>query len=122
MRTSAEAGAAGAGEDIFQLSRRLRAGIEGDVHEHLVEALYADAGRIASRAVSRPGRERRATFDATLDRIVTSRVWGFPVMLGLFALIFWLTISGANVPSALLARTVRPCASVRSTSKLSPAK
>jgi len=107
MSTPPEVGAAdvsaGAGEEIFQLSRRLRGGIEGDVHEHLVEALYADAGRIASRAVSRPGRERRATFDATLDRIVTSRVWGFPVMLGLFALIFWLTISGANVPSALLA-------------------
>ena len=99
----AEATPAGEGEEIFQLSRRLRAGIEGDVHEHLVEALYADAGRIAARAVSRPGRKRRATFDAALDRIVTSRLWGFPVMLGLFALIFWLTISGANVPSALLA-------------------
>ena len=107
MSVPPEAGAAGApagsGEEIFQVSRRLRTGIEGDVHEHLVEALYADAGRIAARAVSRPGRERRATFDATLDRIVTSRLWGFPVMLGLFALMFWLTISGANVPSALLA-------------------
>ena len=90
------------GEEIVGVARRLREGLEGDVHEHLVEALYADAARIAGRAVSLPGREARATFDATLDRIVTSRVLGFPVMLALFALMFWLTISGANVPSALL--------------------
>jgi ferrous iron transport protein B len=91
------------GEDILLTARRLRERIEGDVHEHLVEALFADAARIADRAVSRPDRAARATFDRALDRIVTSRLWGFPVMLGLFTLMFWLTISGANVPSAMLA-------------------
>ena len=88
-----------AGEEILQTARRLREHLEGDLHEHLVEALYADAARIAERAVTRPDREARATFDRSLDRIVTSRFWGFPVMLALFALMFWLTISGANVPS-----------------------
>jgi ferrous iron transport protein B len=88
---------------ILQDARRLRESLAGDVHEHLVEAIYADAARIADRAVSRPGREARPTFDRTLDRIVTSRWLGFPVMFALFALMFWLTVSGANVPSALLA-------------------
>jgi ferrous iron transport protein B len=92
-----------ASEEILQTARRLRERLEGDVHEHLVEALFADAARITDRAVSRPGRAARATFDRALDRIVTSRLWGFPVMLALFALMFWLTISGANVPSALIA-------------------
>jgi ferrous iron transport protein B len=92
-----------AAEDILQTAHRLRERLEGDVHEHLVEAIYADAARIADRSVSRPGQPARATFDRTLDRIVTSRIWGFPVMLALFALMFWLTISGANVPSALIA-------------------
>lgn len=89
-------------ERILQEARRLREGIVGDVHEHVVEAIYADAARIADRAVSRPGRAARPTFDRTLDRIVTSRWLGFPVMFALFALMFWLTVSGANVPSALL--------------------
>ena len=40
--------------------------------------------------------------DRRLDRILTGRYTGFPVMLALLALIFWLTISGANYPSALL--------------------
>ncbi len=94
---------ADSGEEILRRARQLRGELEGDVHEHLVEALYADAARIAGRAVTRPGRPAQATFDRALDRIVTSRLWGFPVMLGLFALMFWLTISGANVPSGLLA-------------------
>ena len=92
-----------AGEEILQTARQLREELEGDVHEHLVEALYADAARIADRAVARPGHAAQTTFDRSLDRIVTSRVWGFPAMLALFALMFWLTISGANVPSGWIA-------------------
>ena len=41
-------------------ARRLREGIAGDVHEHLVEAIYADAARLADRAVSRPGKDRKS--------------------------------------------------------------
>jgi ferrous iron transport protein B len=88
---------------ILHEARRLREGIVGDVHEHLVEAIYADAARIAERSVTRPGHAARPTFDRALDRIVTSRWLGFPVMFALFALMFWLTVSGANVPSGLLA-------------------
>lgn len=90
-------------EQILREARRLRESLAGDVHEHLVEAIYADAARIADRAVSRPGRGARPTFDRALDRIVTSRWLGFPVMFALFALMFWITVSGANVPSGLLA-------------------
>lgn len=38
-----------------------------------------------------------------MDRILTSRATGIPVMLCLLAVVFWITIAGANVPSALLA-------------------
>lgn len=90
-------------EDILQTATRLRREISGDLHEHIVEAIYADAARLAGRAVTRPGERTRPTFDRTLDRILTSRVWGFPIMLVLFALMFWITIVGSNVPSSLLA-------------------
>jgi len=92
-----------AATDILDAARRLRREVSGDVHEHLVEAIYADAARIADRAVTRPGRQARPTLDRTLDYILTSRLWGFPIMLLLFALMFWLTIIGSNVPSAMLA-------------------
>jgi len=89
--------------DLLQAAHRLRQEISGDLHEHLVEAIYSDAARIADRAVTRPGAKSRPTLDRTLDRIVTSRVWGFPMMLLLFTLMFWITITGANVPSGWIA-------------------
>jgi len=92
-----------AAERILQTAENLRRDIQGDLHEHVVEALYADAARIAERAVSRPGTAAQPTFDRTLDRVLTSRLWGFPIMIALFALMFWITIAGANAPSGWLA-------------------
>jgi ferrous iron transport protein B len=90
-------------DQIVQAANRLRREISGDLHEHVVEAIYADAARIADRAVTRPGEKSQPTFDRTLDRILTSRIWGFPIMIAMFALMFWITIVGSNVPSGLLA-------------------
>jgi len=89
--------------EILLAAENLRRGMQGDLHEHVVEALYADAARIADRAVIRPGSSAKPTFDRALDRILTSRLWGFPIMIGLFALMFWITVAGANVPSGWLA-------------------
>jgi ferrous iron transport protein B len=88
---------------ILAMAERSRRTLPGDLHEHVVEAIFRQAAHIAERAVSRPDRAARPTLDRTIDRIVTSRVWGFPIMILLFALMFWLTITGANVPSALIA-------------------
>ncbi len=40
--------------------------------------------------------------DRKADRILTSRLFGYPIMLLMLSLIFWLTISGANYISDLL--------------------
>ncbi len=42
--------------------------------------------------------------DRRLDRILTSRFTGYPVMVAMLALVFWITITGANYPSQLLSR------------------
>ena len=89
-------------EGVLATAETLRWEAGGGFHEKLMETIYADAARIADRAVTRPGEKPRFDLDSTIDRIVTSRVWGFPMMLLLFAIIFWLTISGANIPSAWL--------------------
>jgi ferrous iron transport protein B len=103
---NSNAGTVPSADQIVQAASRLRREISGDLHEHVVEAIYADAARIAGRAVTRPGEKSRPTFDRTLDRILTSRVWGFPIMIALFALMFWITIAGANVPSGWLANVL----------------
>jgi ferrous iron transport protein B len=68
-----------------------------------MEAIYTDAANIADRAVTRPGEQPRFDLDRTIDRLVTSRIWGFPLMLAMLTAVFWITITGANVPSQMLA-------------------
>jgi ferrous iron transport protein B len=89
-------------DGILQSAEALRWEVGGTFHENLMEALYTDAARIADRAVSRPEEAPRFDLDRTIDRLVTSRTWGFPIMLLLLSIIFWLTIIGANYPSQLL--------------------
>lgn len=67
-----------------------------------VAALIHSAEAICCGAVTCE-RSQYAETDRRLDRLLTGRLTGYPVMLALLALIFWLTISGANYPSQLLA-------------------
>ncbi len=90
-------------KEILRTAEALRWEIGSDFHEQLMGAIYTDAIRIADRAVTRLSESPRFDLDRTIDRMVTSRIWGFPLMLLLLTGVFWITISGANVPSGLLA-------------------
>ncbi|RME06237.1 MAG: ferrous iron transporter B, partial [Anaerolineae bacterium] len=90
-------------EDVLRQAQNLRWEVGEDIHEHIAEAIYTEAARLADRAVTRPDEQERFDLDRTIDRLVTSRRWGFPIMLLLLTVVFWLTISGANVPSSMLA-------------------
>jgi ferrous iron transport protein B len=84
---------------ILSSAEALRWEVGEDFHEKLMETLYTNAAEIADRAVTRPGEKPRFDLDRTIDRIVTSRRWGFLLMILLFTLVFWITLSLANVPS-----------------------
>ena len=90
-------------QDILQTAEDLRWEVGQEFHEQLMENIYAEAVQLADRAVTWPDEQPRFDMDRTIDRIVTSRLWGFPLMFLLFTLIFWLTITGANYPSKFLA-------------------
>ena len=64
-------------------------------------ALIAQASLLARRVTSMDG-EAAHRRDRRLDRLLTSRATGIPVMLLLLGLVLWLTMVGANVPSELL--------------------
>jgi ferrous iron transport protein B len=81
-------------DDILRTAETLRRQIGGNFHEQLMEDIYAEAARLADRAVTRPDEPPRFDLDRAIDRVVTSRVWGFPLMILLFALVFWITIAG----------------------------
>jgi ferrous iron transport protein B len=88
---------------ILREADRLRWEIGPDYQDQLMESIYGDAARIAEKSVFREGTKPPFDFGRSIDSILTSRIWGFPIMLALLAAVFWITISGANVPSALLA-------------------
>ncbi|MDR1641474.1 MAG: ferrous iron transport protein B [Clostridiales bacterium] len=59
------------------------------------------AERIGRQCVKYPKADAFSK-DRKIDRIITSRRWGIPIMLFLLALVFWITIVGANYPSQWL--------------------
>lgn len=88
---------------LLETASSMRWEVGERLHDHTLEAIYDEAARIAGRAVVTEGGTRRRNFERTLDRLLTSRWSGFPLMFVLLAVVFWVTIEGANVPSGLLA-------------------
>ena len=96
-----QAGAVSPG-DIIREAGALRRSLTAGFREEVVTSLYGEVERVARRAVRDEG-SRPLELDQKIDRIVTSRLLGLPLMLLILAVVFWLTIIGANVPSAMLA-------------------
>lgn len=69
--------------------------------DSIVATIYEKAENIATSVVS-INDKRKVNWDKKLDNILTSRLTGYPIMLLLLGLIFWITIEGANYPSQLL--------------------
>jgi ferrous iron transport protein B len=91
--------------DAAQVLRRaseLRATLSTQFRDETVKSIYAEAERVARRASHSVG-TARYDFDQRIDRLVTSPIFGLPIMALLLAIVFWLTVAGANVPSAMLA-------------------
>lgn len=72
------------------------------VRDTIVGDIYRTTKELVSEAVRYEDKKKlQSTYK--LDRIVTSKLWGYPIMFALLGLVFWITIAGANVPSGLLA-------------------
>jgi ferrous iron transport protein B len=89
-------------ESVIRRAEELRRGLTDSFRDEAVRSLYAEAERVARRSVRHTG-ERGLDWDQRIDRVLTSPVFGLPLMLAILAVVFWLTIAGANVPSAMLA-------------------
>lgn len=90
-------------EEVAAARKLLERSSEGKtVSDLIVSAVFESAEAIAWRVVGvETGRARQ--WDRRLDHLLTSRGFGIPAMLVLLGIIFWITITGANHPSQLLA-------------------
>lgn len=79
-----------------------RYGIYADqLKDKIVSALVTAAEQVCRGAVAYE-KEKYDASDRKLDQILTSRLTGYPIMLLLLAIVFWITITGANYPSQLI--------------------
>jgi ferrous iron transport protein B len=90
------------GEEIISVANAARWDLGTNFHDSIIESIYEDASRIANKAVKQLGEKQAYSFDLKIDKIVTSRWLGFPLMFLVLAIVFWLTVAGANYPSGLL--------------------
>ena len=96
MRTRTAAG-------LLKEADRLRWKLPANMRDLWVEQVYAEAARLADRHVERGDGSRRESWQRWLDRLLTGRRTGVPVMILMLAAVLWITIEGANLPSRMLA-------------------
>ncbi|HHT7237093.1 nucleoside recognition domain-containing protein [Bacillus sp. JJ927] len=73
-----------------------------DIRDDIVGDIYRTSASICKEAVQYTNTDKLYRSER-LDKIFTSPIWGFPIMLGILSIIFYLTIAGANVPSEMIA-------------------
>ena len=91
--------------EICTEAAKIRLSTNNTLGDTIVSDIYANAEQIARQAVTL-NRENKPNWDTKLDDILTSRLFGYPIMLALLSAIFWITITGANIPSEMIANAL----------------
>ncbi|GAB6139105.1 nucleoside recognition domain-containing protein [Halanaerobaculum tunisiense] len=73
-----------------------------NLRDQMVKDIYTKAEEVATKNV-KVTREETRTWGEKIDRLLTSKWFGFPIMLLMLGAVFWITIVGANYPSEMLA-------------------
>ena len=93
--------AAQAVQAVLRRAARLREATHPDARVEIVRRRYELAHEVSHRVARRlrPVEESRTE---RVDRILTHRVWSWPIMLSMLVAVLWITIQGANIPSVML--------------------
>jgi ferrous iron transport protein B len=89
--------------DILRDAEAMRWELGPRFQDEIAARVSGEASELAGRHIHRRGDGSRLAWQRRLDRILTGRFTGIPAMASIFALVLWLTIEGANVPSGMLA-------------------
>lgn len=72
------------------------------LRDDIVQHLYDRSQQLCDEGVTYPKSNKNSPTEK-LDAIVTSPIFGFPIMIIMLGAIFYITIAGANIPSSMLA-------------------
>jgi ferrous iron transport protein B len=88
-------------QTLLRQAVRLRERIRPDAKVEIVRRRYEFAHDVVHR-VARALRPDEESLTEQVDRIVTHRVWSWPITLAVFLAIFWITIQGGEVAGGWL--------------------
>lgn len=88
-------------ENIKRELLLIKSKLKFNVKDEITNAIVKKSEEISKKVVKFEN-ENYNLKNQKIDRIITSKVWGIPIMLVMLFCIFWLTIKGANYPSNLL--------------------
>ena len=74
---------------------------DANINDKIAFSLISDAEKISSGCVTYQSSDYIRA-DKKADRIITSKIFGIPIMLTMLGIIFYLSVVGANYPSQLL--------------------
>ncbi|WP_409294925.1 nucleoside recognition domain-containing protein [Peribacillus sp. SCS-26] len=72
------------------------------LRDDIIQQLYENSRSLCGQAVT--SKQSHDARTEKLDAIFTSPILGFPIMIIMLGVVFYLTIAGANIPSSLLAQ------------------
>ncbi len=79
-----------------------------NIPQHDRPTMFAESQTAAAESICKGATKESASgygrFDRKLDKLLTGKYTAYPFMLLLLALVFWITVSGANLPSTALSR------------------
>ncbi|WAA10910.1 nucleoside recognition domain-containing protein [Fervidibacillus albus] len=86
-------------DEIIHFAKSLSS---NDLRDEIVTDIYQESKSICDETIRYQSMEKLRQTEK-LDRIFTSKLFGFPIMLAMLGIVFYITIAGANYPSSLLA-------------------
>jgi ferrous iron transport protein B len=89
-------------ENLLSKADELRGNLSTGFRDEIVKSLYSEAEKVANRAV-KTRNDKKYDLDQRIDRVVTSPLYGLPIMFLVLAVIIWITVIGANYISAAIA-------------------
>ena len=94
-------------QDFKELLREIKEELSSyGMEEESIKDIIADSVVIGAQKVLKGAVENKegtySRFDRKLDKLLTGRAFGYPIMALLLAVVFWITVSGANYISSFL--------------------
>ena len=71
------------------------------IRDEIVGAIINSAMELEAITTCK-NQKKSIDFDRKIDKILTSKIYGIPIMIGFFGVLLWITIVGANYPSSAL--------------------